>query len=352
MKVISLINPHSGCDYHRVKLPVTYLHKAGLIQGVVADSFEASLEQCEILLYNRLPFGRSLETILEARKRYGFKIVVDLDDYWQLYPGHYLERVWQAQQLEKHILRNLTIADAVICTSDRLKDKIEPYNTNVYVVPNGLPFGDLQFTPERAPGQRMRFMYCGGGSHFWDVRLLAGAMDKLARHNFAGEVILAGVADGVKIYRDMAGVMSAQGRLKHARTLKYQALDSYMDLYNDGDVALAPLVANSFNSHKSNLKVIEAGCKAMPIIVSNTGPYYDDECPYLMRVDSPGEWYKWIRFCHDNPSFVENNGGYLHEYVKQNYDIRILNFLRMEAFESVMKTVKYGKRADNQPVRE
>lgn len=336
MKIISLVNPHSGCDYHRIKLPLTYLHQRSLIEGIQAgQTLEDNLKECDILFYNRIPFGASLDDILSARERYGFKIVVDIDDYWQLYPGHYLGGIWKKQKLEQQIVQSLAISDAVTCTTDRLYEKVKQYNDNVHVCPNGLPFDDAQFTSERKPSDHLRFIYAGGGSHFWDLRLLGNTMEKLSRHPFNSEIVLAGIAS-VNIYDKMVDVMSARGKLKSFTTLQHLPLDSYMELYNDGDIALAPLVANTFNAHKSNLKVLEAGCKAIPIIVSDTGPYNDDECPHLMRVNQPGEWYKWIRYCEQNPAFVQDNGAALSEYVRTNYDIRTMNYLRLEAFNSVL----------------
>jgi glycosyltransferase involved in cell wall biosynthesis len=335
MKIISFVNSHSGCDYHRVKLPLTYLHQDGHVTGVTpGQSLEDNLKECDILFYNRMPYNVQLDDILRYRDQYGFKIVVDLDDHWKLYPGHYMEGVWKAQGFEQQILRNLSIADAVICTVDRLYEKILKYNSNVHVVPNGLPFDDLQFTADRKPSDKMRFIYAGGGSHFWDLFMIRNSIARLDRDNFPGEIVLAGIA-AVNIYDRMVDVMSNRGRMKNFRSLQYLPLDSYMDLYKEGDVALAPLAKNIFNGHKSNLKVLEAGCKNMPIIVSNNGPYHDEN-PLTMRVDRPGDWYKFIRFCEQNPSFVTDNGEQLGEYVRRNYHLRLMNYLRLEAFNSVL----------------
>ncbi|MBV7534068.1 hypothetical protein [Chitinophaga sp. sic0106] len=337
MKVLALLNKHSGCDYHRIRLPLEYLHEAGYISGVTAPTQEEQLAQCDILYYNRIPYGVSMETVLALRRKHGFKIVVDVDDYWKLYPGHMLTAVWKSQEMEWKIVQSLTAADAVTCTSDRLAEKVRTYNRNVYVVPNGLPFGEGQFT-RNIPGPEglTRFVYAGGGSHLWDVRLLRNTARRLAREPFTGELVLAGVAEGIKIYDDMALAMSANGALKQFRTENHLPLDSYMDLYSHGDVALAPLVANDFNACKSNLKVIEAGCKGMPIICSNVPPYRDDDNPLIMRVDTPSDWHRWIRYCEFNPAFVQDTGEAMHEFVKRNYELRILNFLRLEAFKSVL----------------
>lgn len=337
MRILSLVNNASGCDYHRVRLPITYLQKAGYIQGVPAGkTFEDSLKECDILFYNRLPFNTPLCQILEYRKKYGFKIVVDLDDYWKLYPGHLLEGIWKLQQLEKQIIMNITHADAVICTGDRLHEKILPHNSNVHVVPNGLPFDDDQFIMRQSHHDGNAFIYVGGGSHLWDLRILEPTMKKLARHNFKSQVVLAGVAEDADVYRKMGNLLSASGKLSGYKAVRHLPVSSYMDLYEHGTIALAPLVANEFNAHKSNLKVLEAGCKGMPIIVSNTGPYAEDVCPFLMRADSASDFYRWIRWCEDNQNHVSDNGTALAAYVRQNYDIRRLNYLRLDAFNSVL----------------
>lgn len=337
MRILSLINTQSGCCYHRTRLPISYLISDGHIRGVPsAATFEEAVKEADILFYNRVPHGFTLEQILALRGKHGFRIVVDLDDYWELYPGHFLEQVWKHELLQQQLIANLVAADAVICTNDRLRGKILQHNQNVHVVPNGLPFGELQFTQERAPSEHLRFIYAGGSSHFWDVRLLRPTMARLSRERFTSEVVLAGTAPGVSIYRKMENDMGAGGHLKTFRTITYQPLESYMDLYNDGDVALAPLVGNEFNSHKSNLKVLEAGCKRMPIIVSNTGPYLDDICPHIMRVDTPSEWYKWIRWCENNPNYVADVGMSTYQWVSEHYDLRTINSRRLEAFNSVL----------------
>lgn len=342
MKLISINSNHSGCDYHRIKLPISYLHQDGLISGVQSGDIKDMLQQADVVMFNRIPTGISMQEVLAFRDLFGFKLIVDIDDYWQLYPGHHAEREWHAGKYAEQIIDNIRTADAVFCTGNRLKDRITAINPNVYVIPNGLPYGDLQFTAERMPSPdgKPRFIYVGGGSHQHDIALLKGPIAGLARYNFDNEVILGGIYPDVPIYQSMIRSMSASSKLRRFSWMYPRPLDSYMDLYNAADVALAPLVANTFNSHKSNLKVLEAAAKAMPIIVSNTGPYYDDPNPLTLRASSPGEWIRWFKYCAANPAFVEDNGAAMLDYAKHYYHIRIMNDLRMEAFENVMKNGK------------
>lgn len=351
MKLLSINSPHSGCDYHRVKLPITYLHKEGYVRGVTPGKIEDMLKEADIVMYNRIPHGISAAELATFKAKYGFKVVVDIDDYWELYLGHHAYREWQQGRYAEQIVENIRTADAVLCTGQRLRDRIEPINANVYVVPNALPFGELQFTPDRMPAEdgQVRFIYVGGGSHQQDVQLLRSPMARLARENFPNEVILGGINPGVFIYQSMMKVMSACNRLPRFKWMYPRPLDSYMDLYNAGDVALAPLVANTFNSHKSNLKIVEAASKAMPIIASNTGPYYDDPNPLVLRAGNSQDWIRWFRYCAANPAFVEDNGAAMLDWGRNYYDIRRANAARMEAFENVKNGKRQGIRTIHRP---
>lgn len=345
MRIVSLVNPLSGCDYHRVKQPLLHLHKRGLITGVPSGkTFEEDLQNCDLIVYNRIPHNIPLADLLSLRDKYGFKICVDLDDYWRLYPGHILERSWIDQEVEKAIVSNLKAADVVTCTNERLQDYIKPYNSNVFVVPNGLPFDEGQFQPQQHgyydQGNGIDpegFIYCGGGSHQWDVDILRRPMRTLADAKFQGKITLAGVTDA-PVYTKMSNVLSANGRMLNFQKIPSEGLDTYMSLYDYGEVSLAPLVENSFNACKSNLKILEAGAKKMPIIVSNVGPYLEDQCPYIMRAERSIDFARWIKYCHENKhsQFLVDHANSLAEYVRHNYNIHNMNYLRLEAFTSVV----------------
>jgi len=343
MKIVSLNNPLSGVDYHRIKIPLTYLHSRKLIEGVEsAGSLKDTFAQCDLLLYNRLPYGMTLDEVIAFRDKFGFKVCVDIDDYWNLYPGHILETYYKAHNIPRQVLQNIMAADVITTTTDRLYNLIKPFNQNVHVVPNGLPFDEGQFGPnmhsyyDQGNGiDPNGFIYCGGGSHEQDVNILRSSMRKLADEKFTGKIILAGVTDA-PVYTKMSNVLSANGRILNFEKIQHESLDNYMSLYDWGEVAIAPLVDNVFNSCKSNLKILEAGAKHMPIIVSNTGPYKDDHCPFVMRANKPMDFCRYMKYCQDNKSFLADNAESLAEYVRYNYDVRNMNYLRLEAYNSVL----------------
>ena len=113
-----------------------------------------------------------------------------------------------------------------------------------------------------------------------------------------------------------------------------KALDvtEYMNFYNNADVSFAPLVHTKFNSMKSNLKVLEAGAKKIPIIVSNVPPY--DSCPYAIKITKQTEWYPTIKKLANDSIYRKELGEANYEWCKENFDLEKINELRLQVYAS------------------
>ena len=110
-----------------------------------------------------------------------------------------------------------------------------------------------------------------------------------------------------------------------------------MNLYNNADVSLIPLERNVFTAFKSNLKILEAGCKNIPAICSFVPPYSDEpRGNVLLFAKNAREWYDHIKYCIKNPTFVKESGIQLGEYVRENYDLTKWNIVRRQIIDSLI----------------
>ncbi len=115
MRILVLTTQGSGVGYHRLMLPIYYLEKTyAFFTDTLTD--EILEENFDIVLFNRFIPGVPLETLLEKRNKYGFKMICDIDDYWILDRSHILESVYPTQEIINHIKE----ADLVTCTNERL----------------------------------------------------------------------------------------------------------------------------------------------------------------------------------------------------------------------------------------
>ena len=178
MKIQLVVRDKSGCEYHRIILPFSYMGKdpSWSSKHSIEMLFIAQDEHfidCDILVYNKC-IATPVE-VLKQLQAQGMKIVVDIDDYWILPPGNPYAPQWNGSGNDKLTEEHIKIANLVICTSMRLQEKVRELNKNTVVIPNALPFGDGQFAPgEKIVTDKMSFLYAGGVGHLADVKLLEG----------------------------------------------------------------------------------------------------------------------------------------------------------------------------------
>lgn len=287
-------------------------------------------DDCKVLIFNRA-CPLSLAHILRYRRQYGFKIICDLDDYWKLYPGHIAERAWKHFNTTQKMMEGMLNSDMVWTTTKRLADLVLPYNKNVEVIPNALPFDESQFNSEKTESDVVRVLYAGGTSHMKDLLSIRHLFEKLSNLDF--QLILGGYNEKDPIFWDkIVKIMTGNGKIKNFVKKGFLPLESYVDHYRDCDIGIAPLEFNFFNSCKSNLKLLEVGCKFSPIVTSAVPPYSDEKGPVLMA-DSTKTWYTHLERLIKDKVYRQEQGQWLGEYVRENYNLHDVNEKRRQIFE-------------------
>lgn len=338
MRVLGLTDPESGVGYHRIMYPCAAIPDADCFIRNFWDN--AELEKgIDIVYYNRL-IKDSPDEILDKQRQFGFKIIVDIDDYWNLDRNHIIWDYYHGEEgLAEKMIRNIRIADAVTCTHERLAEKIREYNPNVYVIPNALMYDLNQFNSEKTEDEAVRFIYVGGVTHKHDVGILRGSMqrvwsDKALRDKI--RMVFCGYNEGNAETKEAYDFMlsSFTNGLRVPTEIR-PAVEvwQYMDFYRHADVSLIPLRDTTFNSMKSNLKILEAAAKYLPVIVSKVHPYLD--FPSVSYVEKQGDWYKHIKNHADSKSMRQELGQQLGEYCREHYNLANVSKLRKQIFEEV-----------------
>jgi len=330
MRILAIGQRNSGVSYHRLMLPTYYLKKEyALLTDTIND--EILSEGFDVVVINRFIQDIRLDELIAYKEKYGFKLVVDIDDFWLLDSWHLLYRVYPTREILAHIV----CADVVTCTNELLYNEIKPLNPNVHIVPNALPYGLDQFTDERTQSDKVRFIYAGGLTHEKDLNIIQFPLKRVASDSSLKDKVqfeLCGFSDeheGVaKLWHRMIANFTANFKIGIVR--KELAVTEYMNFYANADVTFAPLVPTKFNSMKSNLKVLEAGAKKIPILVSNTAPY--DTCPYAIKINQQTEWYKEIKKLANDSIYRQEVGLANYEWCKENFDLLKINQLREQIY--------------------
>lgn len=327
MNVLSFVQSMDGCSYHRVHLPN---HFVDANVRTVRSLTEEDLAWCDLLIYSRHTV-LSVDFLDSLRKKHGFKIIVDTDDWWEVGPDHPKSEWFRLSNTSIQLRLHLMNADAVICTHERLAAEVRNLNKNVYVIPNMIPYGEFQYqlrTPE--PADKFRILYASTIMNVANTEQIATVMHKLT--DLPVEIVIAGYHES-KLFDRLIGNLTANGKLQY-RTIDMLPADQYMHAY-EGDLLIVPSKNTKFNSMKSNLKILEAAVIGVPVLV----PPYD---PYIGMADYPtyysggNDFVNKIRMFVENPGYARHTGDRLRSYCLENYDMKRFN--RTEVYEKIQRS--------------
>jgi glycosyltransferase involved in cell wall biosynthesis len=342
MRILSVQQPGNGVAYHRQWLPLMEMPDVPVLFADFLND-EVLARGWDIVLINRHIPGMELETLLEYRARYGFKLVVDIDDYWNLDPWHILYRTYPTEKIVAHI----KAADLVTCTHERLWAEVMKLNRKAEIIPNALPYGRGQFHDGRLPASedigpgRLRISYVSSVTHERDLELLRGAWRRISDEQYIRDrthfVICGFTQEGppevVAAWQRMLSVYLAGLRLNGYARAAIEP-EQYMAFYAEADVAVAPLVASKFNAMKSNLKVLEAATKGIPIVTSDVHPYLD--IPHAIRCANGADWVKAIRKLVREPGYRDDMGAANAEYCRTHFHLDNWNKVRRQIYDKLI----------------
>jgi glycosyltransferase involved in cell wall biosynthesis len=376
MRILVVSKPNTSYGYHRLVVPYTLLHGKDGVEVDFVDvlspdltiaglSVKEFVREYDWVVFTRMihPMAGVTPLIAAIIKDGGGKILLDLDDYWELPPNHVIYKEYMASGMRENILESIALSDAVTVTTGLLANMVRNLGLvsgkSVHVLPNAINTNLPQFTSVPPSSGVVRFGYLGSITHEHDVELMRYSFVKLwGDKSLTGvgtgssfQISLCGysVYDGVKEgqpYPNMEKVMtggrvaipSLDENFRFGENSPYQRvkynydLNTYALAYNLFDVSLAPLENNLFNRCKSELKMIEAGVMGKAIIVSNIYPYTNlitkKNC--IAVSENKMGWYDGMKKLIKNPSLGEDLAGQLSEDVKEKYCIEKVNEKRLE----------------------
>jgi glycosyltransferase involved in cell wall biosynthesis len=314
IKIAVIIRGINGVSYHRLLMPFAKMQRDYGIEVVVLlnkdDEFFNNLEGVTHVVYNRNISGllQPEETFLKLKAK-GIKVICDIDDYWVLPKGHPMRYYYQKTNLDKCIVKNLKLADQIWTTTSILADKVKPYNKNIVVIKNALDPTEKQYAYDDLSLNFDTFFYSGGTTHLKDLKLLGNAFD------------------------DSKLLIKAPRLPKRMKAIKKQISDiqSYADDYKHCGICVIPLQDNVFNSCKSELKMIEAGHFAKPVMVSAVEPYTLLSTNKNSLKVYNNEWSNAIKKIKGNHTMQVDLGLKLKEDITIKHDITKENEKRLQS---------------------
>lgn len=330
MRILAIYDG-SGPKYHRVLLPVAMLQRSHNVEVLVKQTVvEDDLPGVDIVFFNRLIPGIKLEILLQLREKYGFKLICDLDDHWRLDRSHILYENYRKHNITQKIYDFIESADAVTVTHERLYYEID---NNCHILPNAIPAID-QFLVNKTPDDKVRLFWAGGITHRKDLELLRRPLQLLKRDKI--KLVMGGYEHGNAEWKEMAKIFTTDSAYNTV-VIESKKVHEYYHIYSLCDISLIPLVETSFNTYKSNLKILEAANIGSPVIVSRVHPYLDFPEDLVNYVDAYNPWFKQINKLVNDPVLRMEQGLRLKEYCAEHFNFNKINEERKQIFDATIQ---------------
>src|SRR5258706_868014 len=361
----------TGLDYHRLLMPFERLqktnpgiHEVKMLRGVTENgrAYEPPLDSLtdeQLREFNIIYVLRQvshdiqkIQPLIDRIKSNGLKMVFDIDDYWKLPKEHYWYKKYKEQKVDEGVITTLKQADAVVTTTHNFAKIISEYNHNVTVLPNCISPDDLQFRQVNISLPRLRLGWIGGVFHKADIKLLEATVKRLYESTeLQGrwQICFGGYNPNPE-FNEIEKILTANYSFKNydasyfnylmqqTPAMEHIAFDkpyrrlwgkdvrNYGSMYNDVDVCLVPLIKNTFNECKSELKIVEAGTMKKAVICSDVLPYNqwieDGVNGILVKPDRNFiDWFVAIRKLILNPGLVKELGEALHKTIRENFNM-------------------------------
>lgn len=289
--VLSLDKPHFACAEIRIIGPLGRSNDVfNLTWGVVCDGagnwrLDTDLiDSIEMIVIQRFFPGAETAGVIDQLKASGKPLVYDVDDLLTDIPMSNPHNEW-AHYRRSYIESCMRTVNAVIVSTPYLRDCFELLNNNIIVLPNYIDEVIWRSQPLVRTDSIIRILFAGTLTHSEDIALILPVLERIkAIHGDTIQLVFMGINPSEYFQLGEFEFVEFDSNYRsYANTLKHLGID----------IALVPLVNNTFNCAKSQIKWLEYSALGIPAIFSDLAPYSSVEHGRtgLKVSNTPEEWF-------------------------------------------------------------
>ncbi|WP_313172129.1 glycosyltransferase [Stenotrophomonas sp.] len=300
-----------GSGHYRVIQPFEALKSEGRIEGALYSTLLDPVEQAridpDVVILQRRVSDEDLHGIQRMGRYSSALKIYELDDYLPNLPAKSAHREHMPRDVLRSLRKALGLVDRFVVSTPAMAEAFAGMHPDIRITPNRLPVGWWKQLPivRRENGARPRVGWAGGLGHTGDLEMIADVVSELAQE--VDWVFFGMCPDRLRPY--VAEFHPGVDIAFYPRALASLQLD----------LAIAPLEDNPFNACKSNLRLLEYGACAVPVVCSDVGPYRDPALPVSRVRNRHREWVGAIRDHLADAAARRNAGDALKTIVHRNW---------------------------------
>ncbi len=315
--ILYIARDDGGCGFYRCKQPSNFLNRSGLARSTVLLN-KATHEQ---LLSADLVVMQEMGTI-EAMSigkflsEHKIPFMLEFDDFLHHVSPHNLggHGAWNPSTLYVHrSMELLRRASAATVSTNQMAREYFPYNNLLYVVPNFLDKDRWDVPLTRRTDNKIRIGWCGGNAHGDDLHMVSKVIERVTKE-YDGKVVFETMG---MTRQELVGVFPMNSKEStepcekcgHEGILHHHSGESYDNMPQvlagrGWDIAIAPVIDNSFGNCKSDLKIKEYSAIGYPVVASPIVPYRESakDGASISFAETHDEWYAALKTLIENPA--------------------------------------------------
>jgi glycosyltransferase involved in cell wall biosynthesis len=292
-RYVNYLADYSGCGFWRILWPENLINATGAgcstsLTAMVFDPRWYTNVKCVKVQRQASSDQREFIKYLKSiQSQHGFKLIYEVDDvvFREDIPDYNkFKFAFDNDEIRNNCIEIINLCDEVTVTCDYMR-KLYQERTGkkeITVIPNFVPYSWMghQYNKNRIWNnydknkKKPRILYTGSGAHY-DVDNKNGGID-----DFSHVIDL--VRKTVDKYQwvfvgSFPPPLLPLVQVKKIEFHNWQSLADYPDFINNlnAQVMIAPLLDNSFNRSKSDIKFIEACVLGLPCLVQDMETYKD-----------------------------------------------------------------------------
>lgn len=210
------------------------------------------------------------------QKKVNIPLIYEIDDMLIDIPSYNYASEYYSKN-EDWVKKCMSICDGMVVSTSVLKERYSEYCKNITIVPNHLPkfiWGDVYPAHEYyEEGTKIKILWSGSQNHFSHTQLTPGSTGG----DFGRELLnfIRKTTDKYDWYFVGAIPQELNDIKPKLCHVPWKYIFEYPKCVKDiePDIAIAPLIDNSFNACKSNIKMLEFTAMGAAGVYSDVEPY-------------------------------------------------------------------------------
>jgi glycosyltransferase involved in cell wall biosynthesis len=269
MRILSYRIRYNGCGFYRQLLPLTNMESKGFCEYDIVQWYDINkIQWADVIVIGRDWSLKILQNIVDAKTRFGKKLVYDVDDNLFSVPDwNPASVVFSRPEVKDGVSCFCKFVDMITVTHEKLIDVYSKFNKNIFVLPNFVDpvlFRKLKEYEIPKDPNEIRIGWGGSVTHHLDLLEVKDALKVIFNKYPNVKFYSFGYCPPeFKEFGDRVQMILGKKPLQYFKMLGGANLD----------ICIAPLTNTEFNICKSNLKVLEYGAMGLPVVASNLFEY-------------------------------------------------------------------------------